>query len=1302
MATMLLSAAGAAIGGSFGGTFLGLSGAMIGRAVGASIGRAIDQRLLGAGSEPVEMGRVDRFRLTGASEGAPLPLIYGRMRVAGQVIWATRFEERVRTSSQRGGKGGGPQVTTRAFSYSVSLAIALCEGEILRIGRVWADGEEIACDDLPLRVYAGTEDQLPDPKIVAVEGAENAPAYRGIAYVVLEGLELGRFGNRVPQFNFEVFRPALVGETASDLPATLRGVALMPGTGEYALATTPVHYQHGLGVNVPVNVNSPGGKTDLEVALTALREELPRCESVLVIVSWFGDDLRCAQCRVEPMVEQKAADGKPQPWKVCGVTRTQAREVGRIDDRPVYGGTPGDASVIESLKAIRSGGQAAVFYPFMLMGQMAGNNRPDPYSDAPEQPVFPWRGRITCSVAPGRDDTPDRTAAAEAEVAAFFGAVQPSHFGISGGQVIYSGPPEWSYRRFILHYAFLCKAAGGVDAFCVGSEMRGLTQIRGAGDSFPAVAQLRQLAVEVRAILGPETKISYAADWSEYFGFVDGQGNRYFHLDPFWADENIDFVGIDNYMPLSDWRDGETHADAGFGSIYNLDYLTGNVAGGEGFDWYYASDADAAAQTRTPITDGAYDEPWIWRYKDLKSWWLLPHHERLNGVRDINPTAWVPQSKPIWFTEYGCPSVDKGTNEPNKFVDPKSSESFLPRASSGARDDAIQMQYFRAMARHWGDVSKNPISALYGGPMVDMARAHAWAWDARPFPHFPGNLDIWSDGTNYALGHWLTGRTAAQPLADIVADLCARGGVHDVDVTDVHGIVRGYSLSSGETARAALQPLMLAHAFDAVEFGGQLVFRMREARPVAQFSLEELAVDGDIGGALETQRAPVAEIAGRVRINFVESEGDYEVRAAEAILADEVSFSAAQTEIPLGLTQAEGRAIAERWLAQARVARDGARFALPPSRAIRPGDVVRLIGPEGSSLYRADRVETTEAQLVEAVRVEPGVFTASDAIGPPVRTRAFVPPAPVFPLFLDLPLLSGEENPQAPHVAVTATPWPGSVAIWSSAQDSDYEVNRLIEAPATIGVTETDLQKAKPGVWDRGPALRVRVYGGALSSAAVAAVLNGANLMAIGDGTSGNWEVFQFAEAELVAPDTYDLRIRLRGQAGTDALMPWVWPAGSYVVRIGASVDQIDLPPQARGMVRHFRIGPAARGYEDPSYIYRVDAFEGAGLRPLSPCHLRVTETPEGLAVRWVRRSRIDSDRWDGLEVPVGEESESYLLRVVKDATVRREVLLAEPRWSYPTIDQAADGVIAPFRVEVAQVSARVGPGPFTGVKING
>ena len=95
------------------------------------------------------------------------------------------------------------------------------------------------------------------------------------------------------------------------------------------------------------------------------------------------------------------------------------------------------------------------------------------------------------------------------------------------------------------------------------------------------VVALRALAADVRAIL-PDAKIGYAADWSEYFGYhpQDGSGDVLFHLDALWADDEIDFIGIDNYMPLSDWRDGEDHADAEHGSIYDLGLPEGQCGRG--------------------------------------------------------------------------------------------------------------------------------------------------------------------------------------------------------------------------------------------------------------------------------------------------------------------------------------------------------------------------------------------------------------------------------------------------------------------------------------------------------------------------------------------------------------------------------------------------------------------------------------------------------------------------------------------------------------------------------------------------
>ncbi len=722
MATLVLSAAGAAIGsgvstGAFLGGTLGLSGAVIGRAAGAVLGRAIDQRLLGLGSAPVPGGRIERLRLTGAGEGVALPRVWGRMRVPGHVIWASDFLE-IPGRSRRSKGGLGPRQTEES-RYVISLAVALCEGEITGLGRIWANGVEIAPRDMVIRLYHGTADQLPDPKIEAVEGAGQAPAYRGTAYVVIEDMDLGPFGNRVPSLAFEVIRAARA-PGVSTLQDAVRGVAWMPGSGEYALATEPVLLDETGGVpGLPAeqrvaNVNAPRGESDFTSSLNALQAELPEVESGLLIVSWFGDDLRCADCTIRPKVEYADRESPNQPWRLGGLGRGDVQELARLGDGPVYGGTPSDQSVIQAIRAMQEAGQAVVYYPFILMDQPEGNDLPNPWTGAPGQPALPWRGRITTSLAPGLSGSPDRSAAAEEEVAAFFGTAQPGDFTVSDGEVTYTGPEEWSYRRFILHQAALCAAAGGVEAFCVGSEMRSLTQIRGAGDSFPAVAALRVLMADVRAMLGPDVKLTYAADWSEYWGYNDEQGNRYFHLDPLWADPDCDFIGIDNYMPLSDWREGDGHKDAqaGRGSIYDLDYLKANVAGGEGYDWFYPDTPARRAQDRVPITDGANDQPWVFRYKDLVNWWQNEHVDRLNGVPVAEPTDWEPASKPIWFTEYGCAAIDKGTNQPNVFLDPKSSESFAPYFSTGARDDVIQMQYLRAMAAYWQDPAHNPVSPV--------------------------------------------------------------------------------------------------------------------------------------------------------------------------------------------------------------------------------------------------------------------------------------------------------------------------------------------------------------------------------------------------------------------------------------------------------------------------------------------------------------------------------------------------------------------------------------------------------------
>lgn len=1299
MATLLLSAAGAAFGANVGGAVLGLSGMVIGRAVGATLGRVIDQQLLGRGSGRVETGRIQRLQVTGAGEGAPIPRLWGRMRVSGHVIWASRFNE-IPGRSRRTKGGLGPRVTEQS-RYVVSLAIALCEGEISGIERIWAFGDEIAPRDLNLRVYTGAMDQLPDPLIEAIEGADNAPAYRGTAYVVIEDLDLGPWGNRVPTLSFEVIRPA--ASPVTTLQDAVQGVAWLPGSGEYSLATQPVLLTAGpgdpfapgfsltaQGAQRMANVHTDSGQADFLTALANLQAELPQARSGLLITSWFGDDLRCNACTIRPKVEFTESDGQGQPWAVAGLTRATAQTVARISGAPVYGGTPADASILQAIAAMRAAGQAVVFYPFLLMEQLAGNGLPDPWTGANDQPVLPWRGRITLSSAPGQPGTADRTLAAEAEVAAFFGTASAADFTVTPGNVAYSGPDEWSYRRFILHNAALCAASEGVEAFCIGSEMRGLTQIRGAGDSFPAVAQMVALLHEVRALLGPGVKLTYAADWSEYWGYAPGGGTRHFHLDPLWSDPDCDVIGIDNYMPVADWREGQEHADwqAGWRSIHDPAYLAANMAGGEGFDWYYEDAQAREAQRRTPITDDL-GEPWFWRTKDLRGWWENLHIDRIEGVPVSTPTDWVPRSKPVWFTEYGCGAIDKGANQPNVFLDPKSSESFVPYFSTGARDDLMQMQYLRAMHGFWTDPANNPVSPLYGGPMLDWSRSHAWAWDARPWPAFPGRQDVWSDGANWLTGHWLTGRAAAQPLAGVVAEVCEGAGIESYDVSGLHGVVRGYSVASTATGRAALQPLMLAQGFEAVERDGVLVFRLRDGADAV--TLDEGALVAGDNGAVQTTRAPDPETAGRLRLTYVEAEGSLETRAAEAVHPEDPAGDTADSELPLALTRGEARTAVKRWLAEARIARDTTRFALPMSSDLGAGDVVSLRDRH----WRIDRVDLVGSREVEAVRIEPGLYRHRDASDDlPVSGRSD-PALPVLPLFLDLPLLIGDEVPHAPYLAVTATPWPGLVSAYDApAEGGSFALNATLPLRAGIGQTRTPLFRAAPSLTQRGEGGEVVFAPGTvLASVAPDELRDGANIAAIGIG--GEWELVQFASATLIEPGVWRLGGLLRGQFGTEPLIPDFWAPGAIVVLIDGAPAQVSLPPSARGVARRWRIGPAALAFDDPVFVESTQIFRGNGLRPYAPAHLRADPAGGDWAIRWTRRTRLGGDGWDAPEVPLSEETESYRLRIFDGATVKRELDLGTPTFTYTAAMQAADGIAGPFEVQVAQVSASFGPGLF-------
>lgn len=216
-----------------------------GAAIGAAIGGVIDNQLFGPDDQ--EGPRLDDLSVMTSTYGAPIPIMYGPTnRVTGNVIWATDLRERKKTSG--GGKGGGPETTE--YSYSVSLAVAISRRQIKSVQRIWANkkiifdatqdttGTEYSLNgrglfskiigsvvanvmaEMPeIRIYQGTSTQEPDSIIEAEEGVGNVPAYRNTAYVVIKDLQLGNFGNRIPNLEFEVEADTeiTVGAVSKDL-----------------------------------------------------------------------------------------------------------------------------------------------------------------------------------------------------------------------------------------------------------------------------------------------------------------------------------------------------------------------------------------------------------------------------------------------------------------------------------------------------------------------------------------------------------------------------------------------------------------------------------------------------------------------------------------------------------------------------------------------------------------------------------------------------------------------------------------------------------------------------------------------------------------------------------------------------------------------------------------------------------------------------------------------------------------------------------------------------------------------------
>lgn len=201
------------------------AGQIVGGVVGGLIGSTLGSPYLGAQlgimlggyldpvAGPVTEGpRLDDLTVQTSTYGAQIPRIFGTQSVSGNVFWLENNKiKEVIVKKSTGGKGGS-KTTTKTPTYYATFAVGLADrpdGPIFGVRRIWIKGElfyDVGSTDPAtimasneaapaFKIYTGSDTQQPDPRIQADVGVDNAPAYRGLAYIVFYDLPLEKYAN---------------------------------------------------------------------------------------------------------------------------------------------------------------------------------------------------------------------------------------------------------------------------------------------------------------------------------------------------------------------------------------------------------------------------------------------------------------------------------------------------------------------------------------------------------------------------------------------------------------------------------------------------------------------------------------------------------------------------------------------------------------------------------------------------------------------------------------------------------------------------------------------------------------------------------------------------------------------------------------------------------------------------------------------------------------------------------------------------------------------------------------------------
>lgn len=549
-----------------------------------------------------------------------------------------------------------------------------------------------------------------------------------------------------------------------------------------------------------------------------------------------------------------------------------------------------------------------------------------------------------------------------------------------------------------------------------------------------------------------------------------------------------------------------------------------------------------------------------------------------------------------------------------------------------------------------------------------------------------------------------------QTLEEIAEHLCDRVDVEPGD-RDFSAFsseqVRGLHVGQPQSPRQTLETAATPYAADYYEtidgtlkgvyFGGSSVLTV-DSDDLGAVEGEQSTVGGDQGNLAEFSLLDDAQIPRQITVTAFDPSKDHELTAQHAYRMQGFSAGVETVALPMALLPDEIRQAGERLLYQRHVERESVLLKLPWKYGyLEPTNVIQVALNGLTHRLRIAQISGALPGPVEfqCVADQSEVYTQTIAGtgGSGYTSPTVSVPVESLAILVDSVMLRDSDNEAGYYAAVV----PRGDGTWGGAalyrdRGAGYELVDRFFVPAIAGVTTGSVTSLETNSLDTSATITVDLYGttATLESVTESELVNGANAAVLGDG-----QIFQFQTATQVGG--YDNRWTLsnilwsrRGSdhaAGSHA-------SGARFLLLDGAVQFIQNDLSERGTARNFKAATSGLSLADVAATSFT--WDARTLQPLSVVDVAGSrDMSDNLTITWKRRTRLGGHWADSIDVPLGEESESYEIDVMSGATVLRTITATSETASYTSAEQTTDGLTPgdPVEVNIYQISALVGRG---------